>query len=386
MTVPRARTGRAAPRHASWLELFYDLLFVALFAQLADGLVEDLRPAVALGAIGLFAPAWWAWVSYTVSTNLFGEAGPVDRLILLVNMASLLVMTAGVESAFDGDPSLYAGGFAASRLVLVLLVAIWQLRNPAARAPVGSYFCYSTSVLLWGISIPLGPPAAYFLWALSIAIELAVRLREQTGARRAAMPALDVALLVERFGLLVIVALGEGVVQVATAMADAHGSSRAVITGVAAFVVLAALWWGYFDFASNTITPRFREQPHHTIGFARDVFVLGHLVLVGAIVTLSAGLGVIVSASATDEAYRSALNLTCDGLALYLVTTTLMSMRLGMRFSASMFILLPPLAVVGIAVAIGDRATPAVPVFVLGAALAGAAWLQRRYLAPVGVE
>jgi low temperature requirement protein LtrA len=377
MTTPRGPTGRDEPRHASWFELFYDLLFVAIFAQLAGELVDDLRPAVALAALGLFAPAWWAWVSYTVSTNLFGEAGTVDRLILLVHMASLLVMTAGVEAAFDADPSLYAGGFAASRLVLVVLVVVWQLRNPGSSAPVGSYFCYSTSVLLWGISIVIGPPMAYVLWAVSIAIELAVRLMEQTGVRGAAMPALDVSLLVERFGLLVIVALGEGVVQVAHAMAETHGSSRAVTAGIGGFLVLAALWWGYFDFASNTITPRFRQQPAHTVGFARDVFVLGHLVLVGAIVTLSAGLGVMVAADATDEAYSSALSMTCDGLALYLVTIALMSIRLGMRFTAGLVVLLPALVVVGVAVALGDRVTPSIPTFMLGVALAGAVWLQR---------
>jgi low temperature requirement A protein (LtrA) len=101
---------RGVERHASWLELFFDLLFVALFSQLAHELVQDLRPAIVLGALGLFAPAWWAWVSYTVSTNLFGETGPGHRVLILGMMACLLVMIAGVSDAFTGDPVLYASG------------------------------------------------------------------------------------------------------------------------------------------------------------------------------------------------------------------------------------------------------------------------------------
>jgi low temperature requirement protein LtrA len=69
--------------------------------------------------LGLFVPAWWVWVSYTVSGNLHGEWGVEHRLLTLATMACLVPMAAGVGPALDGTPGLYAAGFAASRLVLL---------------------------------------------------------------------------------------------------------------------------------------------------------------------------------------------------------------------------------------------------------------------------
>ena len=239
-------------RHASWLELFYDLLFVALFSLLAHGLVADPGVGTTLRVLGLFAPAWWVWVSYTVSSNLYGEWGREHRLGTLGTMACLLPMTAGVAAALDGSPALYAGGFAASRLVLLGLVVVWQLRRPGEPPPRSSYVCYSVSAALWLASIPVGPPLGYGLWAVSLAVELAVRLREQVVAQRrhVAIP-FDVELLAERFGLLVIVGLGEGVVQIAGALSHRHVSAGPVTAGIAGFVILATLWWGYFAFADG---------------------------------------------------------------------------------------------------------------------------------------
>jgi low temperature requirement protein LtrA len=369
---------RAEPRHASWLELFYDLLFVALFAQLAHGLNDDLRLTVALGAVGLFAPAWWAWVSYTVSTNLFGETEPAHRLLVVVNMVGLLLMTAGVPSAFAGDPVLYATGFALSRLVLLALVGLWHLQHRDAPAPLGSYLCYSASVLLWGISIPIGPPFAYVLWTVSLVVEIAVRLREQSAPHRDGMPSLDVALLVERFGLLVIIALGEGVVQVASAMADAQESTTAVTTGIAAFAVVAALWWYYFDLASSTISAGFRAGRNESVAITRDVFVLGHYFLVGAIVTLSAGLGSIVTAAAHDASFDGALLLVGDSLVVFLAGCTAISVRVHRGLVRSVRDVLPAVPLIAAALIVGDNARASVVLGAVAIGLAGNCWLRRR--------
>ena len=65
---PRLRTLEDAgdERHATWLELFFDLVFVVAIAQLADGLAEDPSLRGFLIFAGLFVAVWWAWVGLHV--------------------------------------------------------------------------------------------------------------------------------------------------------------------------------------------------------------------------------------------------------------------------------------------------------------------------------
>lgn len=343
-------------RHASWLELFYDLLFVALFVQLAHGLVDEPSVATMLKVLGLFAPAWWAWVSSTVSSNVFGEEGPAHRLMVLATMACLLVMIGGVPDALDGDPGLYAAGFAASRLTLLALAAAWHVGRPDAGAPTVSYVTYSLSALLWVASIPLGTPGAYVLWALSIGGELVVRVWERARAEEEGDAGIDVDLLVERFGLLVIVALGEGVVQIASAAADAEATTTVVVTGVAGFAILASLWWTYFDFASDEVRA-LEEAPDRRVGLARDVFVFGHFFLVGGVLAASAGLGEIVSAAAADSTDLD-LGLLCDALAVYTAASVVIAVRMGAAPRPLLLSAVPVVVVLAALALLGDDLTP----------------------------
>jgi low temperature requirement protein LtrA len=373
-------------RHASWLELFFDLVFVALFSQLAAHLVDDLRVTAALAALGLFAPAWWAWVSYTASTNLFGEAGPGHRALILGTMACLLVMIGGVAKAFDGDPALYAAGFAASRAVLLVLVGVWHARTPDASPPVGSYVCYSASLVLWIVSIPLGQPVAYVLWGISLAIEVAVRFREQSAAHHdPQMPPLDPDLLVERFGLIVMVALGEGVAGVGAAIAGTGGTAGALFAAITGFGILAALWWWYFDFATATITSGYRRNPGRTFAIARDVHVVGHYVLVGAVVAVSAALRPIIDAdAASNPASRDAVLLVCGALAVIVVTLAAIDVRLGGPVRRAASIAMPAVAVL-VALALARHVVPPAVVLPLALlAVAAAATLQSAHPDVIG--
>jgi low temperature requirement protein LtrA len=367
MTDARVLPDGREKRHASWLELFYDLLFVALFAQLAHGLVADPGLGTTFKVLGFFAPAWWAWVSYTVSSNLFGESGPGHRVLVLLNMGCLLLMTAGVASGLDGDVALYANGFAASRVVMLVLVAAWQLAHPDDRPPSASYICYSVSAVLWAVSIPLGTPGAYGLWAVSIGVELVIRIREQIGVQPSVGAVrFDIELLVERFGLLVIVALGEGVVQIAAAMAQIEPSSKVVMTGLAGFGILASLWSSYFDFASANMTVAFedaRVDPdprHRAFALVRDVFVFGHFALVGAVLAASAGLGAIVGAAVTDTDFTGDLRLLCDALVVYVLVGAAISIRVTGEATRMIAGTLPCLAALAVVAAFADHFSPAV--------------------------
>jgi low temperature requirement protein LtrA len=362
-----ATTGLSRPtgheeRHASWLELFYDLLFVALFAQLAHALADDLGVVTTLRALALFVPAWWAWVANTFSTNVFGEGGTAHRLTMLAHMVCLLLMAGGMDAALHGDIGLYAAGYAGSRAVRLGFMVLPYRREHGSLPPLITYGDYLASALLWALSIAVGTPGAYPLWALALGIEVGVRLREQVTAPHAdGRPRFDAAHLVERFGLFVILALGEGVVQIATALAGTDRSVAVVATAVVAFGILAGLWWFYFDLASESIAAAFAAHPDREFPLGRDVFVFGHFGLVGAIVALAAGFGPVIAAAASGEAFTDGLALVTDGLALFLLASAAVAVRsLGASPARVAATLVPAVVALALLGTFGDRLEPVV--------------------------
>src|SRR5438045_1544606 len=89
-----------------------------------------------------------------------------------------------------------------------------------------------------------------------------------------------------------------------SAITAANGNGRALAAGIGSFGLLAALWWWYFDIADSTLPAGYEADPEHAIGIARDVHVLGHYVLVGAIVTVLAAVRPIIDAVAQSASRR----------------------------------------------------------------------------------
>jgi low temperature requirement protein LtrA len=283
----------------------------------------------------------------------------------------------GRERRVHGRPGVVRVGFAASRAVLLVLVAVWQLRTPSSTVPSASYVCYSTSLVLWVVSIFVDPPLTYLLWAVSLLVEIVTRLREQSANHRDPdMPPVHVELLVERFGLIVMVALGEGVAGVGLALSDTDGSGRGLVAGVAAFATLAALWWWYFDFASTTVPDGYHDDPEHTVAIARDVHVFGHFVLVGAVVAVSAALRPVVLAVAHSTTAAGALGLACDGLVVIVLTLAAMTWRLGTPWPR-VAVLLAPAAVLATLAIASDSLSPLSGLVAVVVTVVGAVALQR---------
>ncbi|MFF3327049.1 low temperature requirement protein A [Streptomyces sp. NPDC002889] len=338
-------------RHAGWLELFYDLMFVAFVAQLAHPLAGSPSVGAALTMLALFAPAWWLWVSSTLYTNLFGEGGPERRISVLGQMAVVLIMAGGAEEAAHGQPALFAGAYVAGRAGL--LVVRWLLggRQPQG----GSNTAVLISMAFWTASIPLHPPLTYLLWAAGLATEVGSTLY------RRSLPELEISHLVERFGLFVIIVLGEGVAQLVAALAAVHSTAQAMATAIPAFAVLAALWWVYFDFGSAVAASALRARGDERFPLARRLFVYGHFVPVAALVALGAGLGALVRAAPAPR--DGVLPLICAALAAYFCNNSICAVAVVGRPAATQIRWLAPtlllLALLGL---LGQNLTPALQV------------------------
>src|SRR5687768_15067577 len=114
-----------AGRKVSWLELFFDLIFVAAVAQVAEPLREHYSLGGVLRFATLFALIWWAWTGYTVFATRFDADDGAQRLLTLVQMFVVAAMAANAE---DELHSRSAAGFVAAYAVLRLVLVAQYLR------------------------------------------------------------------------------------------------------------------------------------------------------------------------------------------------------------------------------------------------------------------
>ncbi|WP_138903199.1 low temperature requirement protein A [Streptomyces albidochromogenes] len=321
-------------RHAGWLELFFDLVFVALAAQLAHSLHGDPGPADFAVFLALYFPPWWTWINLTVAANIFDEDSTRRRLLMLTAMLCLAVMTVAVTEATDERSAAYALGYAGSRLVLL---GLWWPSTRRAIVPGGAlvprwrplFYCLASAVG-WVASVLVPTPWRFVMWAGLLAAEIGVLLTARPGG----MPRrLHVGHLVERVGLFVIIVFGESVIGLITSL-DAEWTAAAGWVALIGFVMLAALWWSYFDFGS--------AAAEHVLGaaterrafpLARDVTGFLHFFVTAAVVAMAGGLATAVEEAGQGHTHlaHGAVVALAGGLALYHAAHAAISLRFGRR-------------------------------------------------------
>ncbi len=161
---PRLRTVESTgeERHASWGELFFDLVFVAAIAELAHNLGGDLSAGGFLRFVALFVPIWWMWVGYTFYDDRFDTDDAVYRLLMLTGMLAIAALAVTVHDALSGGSAAFAIAYIAARLVLIVQYVRAYRHVPAARALCVRYIiAFSGGVAVWAISLLFAPPTRY---------------------------------------------------------------------------------------------------------------------------------------------------------------------------------------------------------------------------------
>ncbi|MEE8331875.1 MAG: low temperature requirement protein A [Acidimicrobiia bacterium] len=249
----RALERRSVERRVQFLELFFDLVFVALVAQLAHRLAE--HPS--WSGIGWFAliffAVWTSWLNGSIYHDAHGTDDLSIRILTFTQMGTVAVM-----AAFVGDvPGEGAGGFAMAYGVNSAILATMWFRtgyhDPAHRQASYPYAAaYAMAALAFAASSFISEPGIYWLWGVGLAFEVLAVLPVLRRRDRQVEGALTTPSLIERFGLFVIIVLGEVVVGSVNGMADQEPVTTQVLTvGVLGIAIAVALWWVYFDLISH---------------------------------------------------------------------------------------------------------------------------------------
>jgi low temperature requirement protein LtrA len=294
-------------RRATWLELFFDLVFVAAVSQLANALAAEPTVARFFEFMGLFVPVWWAWMGFTFYANRFDTDDLVYRLLMLCAMFGVAALATTIPSVFDGATKGFALAYIAVRIVLVTLYARASRHVPDARALVRTFLTFFTvAILVWAASIAFDSPWVYVLWAVALGLELVAPIR---GWRFLPDAPVDRHHLPERFGLLTLIVLGESVLAVVLGVSKISWDAGSAAAAAMGFLVAAALWWIYFDFLDEGALT------------ARGIFggltytYMNYFVVVG-LAALGAGVKLAILSSGGDHHYDDTSWILSAGLAL----------------------------------------------------------------------
>ncbi len=322
---PALRTGETAT--ASRLELFFDLAYVLVVIELADSFISDPTWRGAATFAGLFVALWFSWVGFTLYANRFDTDDVVFRLAKLTATMAVAGCAAAASGATTSFSTPFVLSFLLGRVILLLLhLRAWR-HVPEARPTVAVYLgATAASTALWTASLAVGGNARWWFWAAAVAADAAGPV---IATWRTDSAPLHMEHLPERFGLFIILVLGEAVGGAVTGVHDAKWAGPAVAVGVVGFVVAAALWWNYFDVTAAHSQEELQgededdDQPEGAEADERhDLFVYGHLPLSLGIVM--AGIGIEELALHPDAPLPSTGGwVLAGGLALYLLGSAL---------------------------------------------------------------
>ncbi len=234
-----------AERRATWLELFFDLIFVVAIAQLAHNFKEHFNFIGFLELAILFIPVWWCWIGATFYDTRFDNDDLVDRLITLLQMAIIATMAANIHHGLDESSVGFALSYVAFRSVLVGQYLHAGYHVPQARHLTNWYALgFTGSIILWVTSVFVPLPWRFVFWGLGLVVDFATPLA--AGKRVVKVPP-DMSHTTERIGLFTIIVLGESIVAVVGGVSDKQWSPMSIAIALLGLSIAFSFWWMYFD-------------------------------------------------------------------------------------------------------------------------------------------
>jgi low temperature requirement protein LtrA len=269
------------PLRVSTLELFFDLVFVFAITQLTGILSHDVTAADGFRVLLVFGALWWMYGGYVWLSNARTPVRTPERLLMLVGMAGFLVVGLAIPHAFERDGLALGIGY-----LIVVGVHAWLYqrvnRNIARVVP----FNVAAALLIIAAGV-VGGWAAYILWVAALAVEQLSPLFTRVRGRFDIQPSH----FTERHGALVIIVLGESVVDIGIG-AEGHAVTVSLaLSAVLGLALAAALWWAYFGVGDDERAERamLAADPAARPALALAAYFFAYIPMLLGVVALASG-------------------------------------------------------------------------------------------------
>jgi low temperature requirement protein LtrA len=294
------------------LELFFDLVFVFALTQITYLMSENPTWEGLGQGLLVLAALWWAWGAYAWLTNYIDTEQDAERLLMLGAMAAMLVAALATPHVFGDNALIFGLAYAGVRWLHIFIFAEANEHVDTATAVrVLARTALPAPLLLIGAAFFDGTAQA-LIWVVALSIDFAGPF--VFGVRGFRVSAGHFA---ERFGLIVIIALGESIVAIGAGIAGVELDTGLVVAAVFGVALSAGLWWAYFDLAALLSEERFRHlQGEARLLVARDAYSYLHLPMIAGILLVA--LGVKKTLGHVDEPLETVPAVALfGGIALY---------------------------------------------------------------------
>jgi len=301
------RDPRERHRSASALELLYDLTFVVAFAQASNEFAHLLAEGHIASAVWAFllvvVSVCWAWTSFTWFASAFDTDDWFHRVLTMIQMVGVLIVALGISPVFESidageslDYRVLAAGYVVMR---VAMVAMWMRvarQDPANRRTALLYIVFTASAQIGWVTvailriehIALLVAVIVGLWIVELGGPVVSTWDSQASREEWHGTPWHPRHIVERYGLLVIITLGEGILGTITAVSAVVShvgwNAEAVLIVIAGVGLTFGLWWSYFIVPSAEVLDRHRNR--------KWTWSYGHMALFGSVAAVGAGLHV----------------------------------------------------------------------------------------------
>jgi low temperature requirement protein LtrA len=316
---------RVTPR-----ELFFDLVFVFAFTQVATLLANNPTFSGIGHGVLVLGALWWAWAAYAWLTNIVDPEEELVGLALLVALIAMFIAALAVPGVFEDDGVLFGTAF----LVVCLLQAtLYALAGRGDRDLLGAVLRVAPTSLSGAALILVAgftDGARTWLWVAALVVSYGGALLSGAGGWR-----VHPSHFAERHGLVMIIALGEAFIAIGIGANGIEIGLGEIAAAVLGLLVATSFWLAYFDFFSirGEQILHDREGAERT-ALARDLYTYAHLPMIVGIVLFAFAMKTIVG-HVGDELDSVAAFALCGGSALFLLTFTIVRSRVMRRFELS---------------------------------------------------
>jgi len=310
-------------RHATWLELFYDLVFVVTVSQLSHYLFHEISLSNFFRFLFLFIPVWWAWIGTTFFATRFYSDDVGHRLLLLLQMGGAGAMAINISGAFNNTFSGFALSYAFMRLILVIeYVRVFRtIKSSESPTPLVKRYIigFSIAAIIWLISafVPI-TEIRFALWVIGLIIDFATPI---STTKLTSKFAPHISHLPERMGLFTLIVLGESIVGIVSGMTEQVWDVYSVIEASLGLCISFSLWWLYFDSTGGLPIQILREKGRISLYL---IWLYTHFPLVVAITAVGVGIRRLLSSDQHSVLANSDLWLICGSVAISLISQSVL--------------------------------------------------------------
>lgn len=236
-------------RHATWLELFFDLVFVVVVSKVTHLLAHTHHGHLEDGIWWKFPlmllPIWWIWMIHTLWANLYDRDHQPHRATTLLLMLQMVVLSTVLTTDWGKVYPLFNACYFGLRITVAALYFLGsqghgELDSFARRRGTGMVIAALVSLS----SFLFPEPWRYGVFYLGIAIDMLLPIL-QRGRNRG--PGVHGEHLVERMGLLIIILMGESIISLSAGLGKVEWTAPTITAGLTGAVLIGAAWWIYFD-------------------------------------------------------------------------------------------------------------------------------------------